>query len=65
MALKKAGKNSFSFEMNGHTGIDDPKEMHMHAVTLTLVDKDHLRQEWTNYSGSKKGEVAVFEFTRK
>jgi len=65
MALKKTDGKTFAFEMNGTKGIENPKDMHMHAVTLTMADKNHLKQEWTNYADNKKGEVAVFEFTRK
>jgi hypothetical protein len=65
MSLKKAAANSYVFEMNGHAGIDDPKEMHMHALTLTLTDPNHLKQEWTNFNNNKKADIAVFDFTRK
>jgi hypothetical protein len=30
-----------------------------------MVDKDHLKQEWTNYDHGKKAGTAVFEFERK
>jgi hypothetical protein len=65
MALKSATANTFAFEMQGHAGLDDAKEMHMHALTLSLTDPNHLKQEWTNYNNNKKADTAVFEFTRK
>lgn len=65
MALKKADGKTFTFEMNGTKGIENPKDMHMHALTITVIDKNHLKQEWTNFVDNKKGETAVFEFTRK
>jgi hypothetical protein len=65
MAFKKGTGNTFAFEMVGKTGIDNPKEEHMHGITLTLADKTHLKQEWTNYKDNKKAGTAVFEFTKK
>jgi hypothetical protein len=62
--LKKADAGSFVFEMEGMKGISDKNELHMHAVTLTVAG-DKLKQEWTNYKDNKKGDVAVFEFTKK
>jgi hypothetical protein len=64
MKLKKADAGSFVFEMEGMKGISDKNELHMHAVTLTVAG-DKLKQEWTNYKDNKKGDVAVFEFTKK
>jgi hypothetical protein len=64
MKLKKAGAGTFTFELDGTKGITDKKEMHMHGVVLTL-DGNTLKQEWTNYKDNKKGDVAVFTFTKK
>lgn len=64
MKLKKADGKTFAFEGTGK-GIDNPKEMHMHSLTITMIDADHLKQEWQNYENGKKGQTAVFEFTRK
>lgn len=61
--LKKAENNSFTFELDGTKGLNNKKEMHMHGVTLS-VDGNKLKQEWTNYKDNKKGDVAVFEFTK-
>ncbi len=65
MTLKKSTGNTFTFEMAGIKGIDDANEMHMHGLTITLKDKNHLKQEWTNYANNKKADTATFEFTRK
>jgi hypothetical protein len=36
----------------------------MVGLVLTLVDKDHLKQEWT-YSNKGKTSTDLFEFKRK
>jgi hypothetical protein len=38
-------------------------DSYMSGVKLTLVDADHLRQEWTNHRNGKD-ETWAFEFTR-
>lgn len=64
MKLKKAAGNQFVFEMDGTKGISNKNEMHMHGVTLAL-NGNKLKQEWTNYKDNKKGDVVVFELTKK
>jgi hypothetical protein len=64
MKLKSAKEGTFNFEMVGNKGLSNKDEMHMHAVKLTL-NGNKLTQEWTNYKGNKKGDVAVFDFTKK
>jgi hypothetical protein len=41
------------------------KDMHMHDVTFTFVDKDTLKTEWTHYMDGKPAGNVVFEFKRK
>ena len=36
----------------------------MSALTLVLVDADHIKQEWTSDSGPEKGSFTM-EFVRK
>lgn len=50
--------------MTGTEGISSKKEMHMHGVTLNVAGSK-LKQTWTNFKDGKKGENAVFEFTKK
>lgn len=65
MKLVKSSPTTFVFEMKKPVGISSMKEPHMHAVTLTLTDKDTLKQEWTHYENGKKAQTAVFNFKRK
>ena len=42
----------------------DPNSMHMHALTITFTDADHISQDWQNYLDGKSGEHSVFNFAR-
>ena len=64
MKLKRVDGSSFAFEMDGTKGIANKKEMHMHALVITL-NGNKLKEEWTNYKDNKKGEMAIFEYTKK
>ena len=65
LQLKDGDKTHLSFEMTRPVGVTSMKELHMHAVTLTMADADHLTQEWTSFADGKKQETAVFKFQRK
>lgn len=65
MKLKKADDKSMSFEMTANTGLDNAKEPHMHALTLTLEDDNTLKQEWTHFEGGKAKGTATFTLKRK
>lgn len=64
-AKPKAGDNKVAFEFVKATNLKSDKEMHMHSVTFTFVDKDTLKTEWTNYDDGKEAGKAVFELKRK
>jgi hypothetical protein len=53
-----------SFDLVRVGNLATPATGHMHHLTLTLVDKDHLNQEWTWQEGGG-GHAALFRFTRK
>ena len=65
MQLKKADDKSMSFEMTKPVGVSSMKEPHMHAVTLSMADSDHLKQEWVNYQDGKAAGGATFDLQRK
>jgi hypothetical protein len=65
MKLKSSDGKVMKFEMVGASGVSSMKEMHMHALTLTFVDSDTLKQEWTGYQNGKKAGVMTFLFKRK
>jgi hypothetical protein len=65
LQLKNGDSGRLFFEMTKPVGVTSMKEPHMHAVTLTMADSDHLTQEWTSFADGKKQETAVFKFQRK
>ena len=64
-AKPKAGENKVAFEFVKATNLKSDKDMYMHDVTFTFIDKDTLRTEWTNYDGGKPAGKANFELKRK
>jgi hypothetical protein len=64
-AKPKAGDHSIAFEFVSASNMPSPKDMHMHSVTFTFVDKDTLKTEWTNYMDGKEAGKAIFELKRK
>ena len=64
-ATPKSGDNKVAFDFVKATNMKSDKDMHMHSVTFTFVDKDTLKTEWTNYNEGKEAGKAVFELKRK
>ena len=44
--------------------INPAKEMHMHAVSFSFTDNDHIVQRWTMFDKGKKTEEVAFKLTR-
>jgi len=59
----KAG--SIRFACAGGTNLKCATDLHMHALTLTFVDADHLTQEWTMVQGGQEKHTATFHLVRK
>ncbi len=65
MSLKSADEKSMAFEFSGGDGIDAAKDMHMHGVSMTFVDDDHIEQSWSSMDGGKMVEdKVVFKLAR-
>jgi hypothetical protein len=64
-ASGKAAGNKVEFKFTRATNLKSEKDMHMHDVTFTFVNKDTLRSEWTHYKDGKSAGTVVFELTRK
>jgi hypothetical protein len=60
----KATANKYSFSLVSVSGLKSPDAEHMTGLVLTLLDKDHLKQEWT-YTDKGKTSTNSFEFRRK
>lgn len=65
MTMKKADDKTMAFEMTGTAGIKSKNELHMHGLTVTMTDKDHMKEEWVSFEKGKKKDVTVFDLTRK
>ena len=64
-AEKSDDPSKLVFKFAGGTNMDPTKDGHMHDLTLTFVDPDHIRAEWTYFEDGKKADVTVFELKRK
>ena len=56
-ANTKGVTNKLNFEFDGGTNFDPKKDKHMHASTLTIVDKDHYEVQgvgWENGEPAKE-----------
>jgi|SRR6516225_19110 len=56
--------NKYSFSLVSVSGLKTPDEGHMVGLVLTVVDKDHLTQEWI-YQDKGKTSTEVFQYKRK
>ena len=64
LVLKKATDETLSFDFDPSCGIDASKEMHMHAMDLTFVDDDTIKQEWVLYIEGKPQDKHPFTLKR-
>lgn len=58
-------KNQIHFQFVDASNMASPAESHMHALTITFIDDQHIRHEWENFEDGKKQHTAVFALTRK
>jgi hypothetical protein len=57
--------NKVPFSFVKATNLKSDKDLYMHDVTFTFVDKDTVKEEWTHFSDGKANGTAVFELKRK
>jgi hypothetical protein len=60
----KGKAQKYSFTLVRVSGLKSDDEGHMIGLVLTILDKDHLTQEWT-YSEKGKTSVDLFQYKRK
>jgi hypothetical protein len=65
MLLKKVDARGLSFEMVKSDGLRSASEPHMHAMTVSWTDADHIREVWTSFDKGQAKEEKVFELARK
>ncbi len=63
MRAKSADGKQIVFKFVDVTNLASPDAAHIHDLTLTFLDADHLTQEWTHRAKGKDG-MAVFKLTR-
>jgi hypothetical protein len=64
MKLDKADADKLEFSLV-EGSVTPGEAMHMHALTLTTPDKDHLVADWTVFDKGAKKDVHSFNLTRK
>ena len=57
--------NVFAFKFLDATNLTATQEGHMRDLVLTIVDNDHLTQQWTWHTQAKEEKMELFKFTRK
>jgi len=57
--------NQLHFNFVSAGNLKSVKEPHMHSLTFTFLDANHVKQEWQSYTNGKPGEMTVFTLTRK
>ncbi len=57
--------NVFAFKFLDATNLSSTQEGHMRDLVLTVVDKDHITQQWTWHAQNKEEKMELFKFTRK
>src|SRR5271166_1359801 len=61
----KGDSDKFDFQFVSATNMKSDKDMHMHSVVYTLVDKDTLKADWTHFVDGKNAGMANIELKRK
>lgn len=64
MKLREAGVATLDFVFAKGSGINSKKDAHMHALTISFVDKDHIVQNWTYFEDGKEKGVTRLNLSR-
>jgi hypothetical protein len=64
-AQAKIEGNKVPFTFVKATNLKSDKDLYMHDVTFTFVDKDTVKAEWTSFADGKSSGTHVFEMKRK
>jgi len=64
-AEKESKPGSIRFVCDGGSNMKCASDKHMHSLTITFVDADHLKQDWALYDGGKEQGVHSFTLARK
>ncbi len=64
MNLQNADAQNLHLMFVDGSNIDPMKDAHMHSVTISFVDKDHLIQKWMLFVDGKEKGTSVFQLSR-
>jgi hypothetical protein len=56
--------NVFAFKFQDVTNLSKAQPGHMRDLVLTLVDKDHITQQWTWHTQDKEEKMELFKLAR-
>ena len=60
----KEDDQTLRFDFFDATSLPNPSASHMHNVSFTFQDAEHITAEWTNYDGGKESGKIVMELAR-
>jgi hypothetical protein len=63
-ASKNQKPGQIRFLGDGGTNMK-PEDKHMHSMTITFVDADHIREEWTMFDDGKEQAVVTINLKRQ
>lgn len=64
MKLQNADGDTLAFVYAKGSGIGLKKDAHMHALTISFADKDHIVENWTYFEGGKEKGVTRLNLSR-
>ena len=64
LVVRKADADAISLEFSPGSDIDPSKDTHMHALTITFTDMEHISHKWTSFEGGKEKMVTVLTLKR-
>jgi hypothetical protein len=59
---QKEGVIRFAFDGGGNM---KPNDKHMHSLTITFLDADHVREDWALFDGGTEQKVVTLNLVRK
>jgi hypothetical protein len=64
-AVAGGDPNSLAFKFDSVTNKTAPDQMYMGEMTLTILDKDTIREDWLHFVNGTPGKPTSFELKRK
>ena len=64
MALKSSSEKELMLDFIAGSNIDPMKDTHMHSLTITFEDNDHITHKWILFEAGKEKGAATFKLTR-